>query len=178
MAKRDNGEGSLFYDKTLGLWSFQVTFIKDGKRKRKKFTSKKRQTAKEKGQAFLQQLESGLKEENLITVGRWISRCMKDYIRPRVRARTYEKYQSCLKNYVIQDFGDRELAKLGAEEIQQHLNGLLVHGGKDGKGLSSSTVRATRRYWSMVMDEAVMAGLIERNPVKQTRPPKLVITDE
>jgi transcriptional regulator GlxA family with amidase domain len=53
MAKRDNGEGSLFYDKTLGLWSFQVTFIKDGKRKRKKFTSKKRQTAKEKGQAFL-----------------------------------------------------------------------------------------------------------------------------
>ena len=174
MGKRDNGEGSLFYDKTLGLWSFQVTFIKDGKRKRKKFTSKKRQAAKEKGRAFLQQVDAGFKEECIITVESWIMRCMESYIRPRVRARTYEKYQSCLKNYVIEDFGDRELAKLGTEEIQQHLNDLLVHGGKDGKGLSSSTVRATRRYWSMVMDEAVMAGLIERNPVKQTRPPKLV----
>ena len=40
MAKRDNGEGSLFYDKVLKIWAFQVSYIKDGKRKRKKFKSK------------------------------------------------------------------------------------------------------------------------------------------
>lgn len=173
MAKRDNGEGSLFYDKTLGLWSFQATYVKDGKRVRKKFTSKKRAVAKEKGQTFLQQLEAGYKEDSILTVERWISRCMRDYVRPRVRPRTYEKYQSCMRNYVLPEFGDRELGKLGAEEIQHHFNTLLLHGGRDGKGVSSSTVRGTRRYFSMIMDEAVTAGLIERNPVKLTSPPKL-----
>lgn len=173
MAKRDNGEGSLFYDKTLGLWRFQISYIKNGKRKRKAFTSKKRAVAKEKGQAFQQQLEAGYREENIMTVGRWISKCMRDSIRPRVRARTYEKYQSCMKNYILPVFDNRELTRLGAEEIQQHFNALLVDGGKERKGLSSSTVRATRRYFAMIMDEAVRAGLIERNPVKLTRPPKL-----
>lgn len=173
MAKRDNGEGSLFYDKVLKIWAFQVSYIKDGKRKRKKFTSKKRQVAKEKGQAFLQQLEAGYKGDSIITVGQWITKCMQDSIKPRVRPRTYEKYKSCLWNYVLPVFGDRELAKLRAEEIQQHLNNMLVSGGRDGKGLSSSTVRATRRYIAMIMDEAVVAGLVEKNVVKQTKPPRL-----
>ena len=99
--------------------------------------------------------------------------CMTTMVKPRIRARTYEKYVSSLKNYVLPAFGDMPLADLTTEALQRHFNGLLVHGGIKGTGISSSTVRAARRYLSMCLEEAVRAGKLERNPAKLTRPPKL-----
>ena len=52
-----------------------------------------------------------------------------------------------------------------------------LSGRKDGKGLSSSTVRAVRRYFCMCLDDAVEVGLIPRNVVRSTKPTKLIKKD-
>ena len=47
-------------------------------------------------------------------------------------------------------------------------------GGKKGTGLSSSTVKATRRYLSMCLEQAIKSDILHKNPVKQTKAIKLV----
>lgn len=53
-------------------------------------------------------------------------------------------------------------------------NELLVSGGKKGTGLSSSTVKATRRYLSMCLEQAIKSDMLVKSPVKQTKAIKLV----
>ena len=47
-------------------------------------------------------------------------------------------------------------------------------GGQKGEGLSTSTVRGTRRYFIMALEKAVRLGYLSRNVVKDTDPPQLV----
>ena len=106
-------------------------------------------------------------------VGEWAKIWLNDYAKPHIRPRTFEKYESCLKLYIIPKFGTVPLTELNARALQQHLNSLMIDGRRDGQSLSASTVRATRRYFCMCMDDAVKSGLVTQNIVRLTKPPKL-----
>lgn len=175
MGRRGFGEGSVYRDEKRDLWFYQVSYNdKEGRRCRKKFSGKTKHIAMSKGKAFLSEVKQQQElPAEVMTVRAWLEKCMQTMVKPRIRPRTFEKYVSSLKNYVVPYFGERNLRDLTVEELQQHFNSLLLHGGKDGKGLSSSTVRAARRYFSMCLDEAVRMGELERNPAKMTRAPKL-----
>lgn len=175
MSKRSSGEGTFYHDDKRNLWFFQMTYYDvENQWHRQKFSGKTRRLALEKWKAFKEQLDKSKEPvPEVITVADWLHECMTTMVKPRIRARTYEKYVSSLKNYVLPAFGDMPLADLTTEALQRHFNGLLVHGGIKGTGISSSTVRAARRYLSMCLEEAVRAGKLERNPAKMTRPPKL-----
>ena len=175
MSKRSAGEGTFYHDDKRNLWFFQMTYYDaENQWHRQKFSGKTRRLALEKWKAFKEQLDKAKEPvPEVITVADWLHECMTTMVKPRIRARTYEKYVSSLKNYVLPAFGDMPLADLTTEALQRHFNGLLVHGGIKGTGISSSTVRAARRYLSMCLEEAVRAGKLERNPAKLTRPPKL-----
>ena len=108
-----------------------------------------------------------------MTVASWIDEWMENYVKPRIRPRTFEKYRSSLKNYIMPKFGSLKLSALEASSLQKHFNSLLVNGRADGNALSPSTVRTARRYFAMCVDDAAREGLVLRNVVRLTKSPKL-----
>lgn len=75
--------------------------------------------------------------------------------------------------YILPKFEKVLLKSLTAPLLQQHFNTLLKSGRQNGAGLSSSTVRACRRYLTMCLDGAIKAGFLSKNVEKQTEPAKL-----
>ena len=92
----------------------------------------------------------------------------------RVRARTLEKYKSCLENYVLPKFKSTRVRDLTSAMLQKHFNSLLVDGRSDKAGLSSSTIGAARRYFAQCLDAAIQEGIILQNAARMTKPPRLV----
>ncbi len=128
--------------------------------KRKKFAAKTKREAMQKGKEFIDSLNRAADDGEKLTVGNWIRNWLENYAKPNVRPRTYEKYSGTLKAYILPVFENVLLNELTAADLQKHLNRLLETGRTDGTGLSSSTVRGTRRYLSMCIDDAVKSGLV------------------
>ena len=174
MGKRNSGEGGFFHDVKRGIWIYQLRYTDaDGNRGRKKFAAKTKREAMQKGKEFIDSLNRAADDGEKLTVGNWIRNWLENYAKPNVRPRTYEKYSSTLKAYILPTFENVLLGELTAADLQKHLNRLLETGRADGTGLSSSTVRGTRRYLSMCIDDAVKSGLVSSNVVRLTKAPKL-----
>ena len=175
MGKRNSGEGGFFHDVKRGIWIYQLRYTDaEGNHGRKKFAAKTKREAMQKGKDFIEALnQKPNDDEKKLTVGNWIMNWLENYAKPNVRSRTYEKYLSCLKAYILPRYENVLLGDLNAADLQKHFNHLLESGRADGTGLSTSTVRGTRRYLSMCIDEAVKSGLVSSNVVRLTKAPKL-----
>lgn len=180
---RAKGDGSLYWDQKRTCWFVRVTYQdpKTGKTKRKKLKGAEENTPKGKsaslkiGQKWLEQIEHGMSPDaEKITLGEWIDTWLKEYIKPNVRVKSYDKYEGCLVQYVKPKLGKLLLRQVREAQLTPLFNELLVSGGKKGTGLSSSTVKATRRYLSMCIEQAIKSDMLLKNPVKQTKPIKLV----
>ena len=95
--------------------------------------------------------------ENMDKLEAWLT----DYAKQNVRLKSYLKYESSLKQYIYPKFGKVLLVKLKDADLQRHWNTMLESGGKKKQGLSALTVRNTRRYLSMALDQAVKAAGFE-----------------
>lgn len=185
MAKeRSNGECTVFERKDRpGVWRGQAVWYNPatGKNVVKSFDvskgtelQKKREALK-RAQKWLEQVEGGLMPDaDKVTIGEWIDRWLQDYVKPNVRVKSYDKYEGCLCDYVKPKFGNMLLSKIKEPDLQRFFIWLLSEGGKKKQGLSTSTVKATRRYLSMCFDQAIKSGLLIKNVVKDTKPIKLV----
>ena len=180
---RAKGDGTIAWDSDRNCWFVRVTYQdpKTGETKRKKIkgaaenTPKGRSLSLKIGQKWLEQIEKGLlPEAEKVTLGEWIDIWLKEYIKPNVRIKSYDKYEGCLVQYVKPKLGNCLLRKLREPQLTALFNELLAVGGKKGTGLSSSTVKATRRYLSMCLEQAIKSDMLAKNPVKQTKPIKLV----
>lgn len=176
MARRTAGEGVIYQDKKRGIWIYQISYKDtDGMRKRKKFAAKTRHEAMDKGRAFLTgQGQRTTPDRMETTVTEWVSEWLANYAKPRVRARTLEKYKSCLSNYILPKFGSMHLRDLNTPILQKHFNSLLIDGGFDKNGLSPSTIGSARRYFAQCIDDAIKEGIVLHNAVRMTKPPRLV----
>jgi len=182
--ERSNGECTVFerHDRP-GTWRGQAVWINPatGKKVTKSFdcsTGTDRQRKKEalaKAQKWLEQVQGGLMPDaDKVTVGEWIDRWLQDYVKPNVRIKSYDKYEGCLCDYVKPKFANMQLSKIKEPDLQRFFIWLLNQGGRKGQGLSTSTVKATRRYLSMCFDQAIKSGILMKNVVKDTKPIKLV----
>jgi len=180
------GDGSVSWDKKRRCWFVRITYQdpQTGKSKRKRLKGAVENTPKGKsaslkiGQKWLDQINKGLlPEASKITMGEWIDIWLKNYIKPNVRVKSYDKYEGCLLQYVKPKLGGFLLGKVRETQLTALFNELLATGGKKEKGLSSSTVKATRRYLSMCLEQAIKSDMLAKNPVKQTKPIKLVKAD-
>lgn len=175
--KRAFGEGTIYENKKRDRWEGQFTYLDPttGKTKRKLITGKTQKQVSAKGKKFLQDMENGLlPDADKVTIHQWLDCWLTDYIKPNVRIKTFEKYESCLNNYIRPSLGHVSIKKIKAPDVQRVFNDMLASGGKTKTGLSTSTVRATRRYLSMAFNKAVQVGILARNIVKVTDAPRLV----
>ena len=181
MAKRTrvraSGEGTIYENKKRNRWEGQFTYKLPGTEitKRKLITGKSQSEVFTKGRKFLTDIANGLTPgADKKTVWEWLEHWLQECIKPNVRIKTFEKYESCLESYIKPVLGNKLISKLTPQDLRKVFNEMLTNGGKKKTGVSTSTVRATRRYLSMSFNQAIEDGIITRNIVKATKPPQLV----
>lgn len=179
--KRGHGEGSLYMDEQRGHYWVRVTYkdplTKESRRKKLKGTTTKNESL-EIGRNWKEQAERTKRPQNeQLTLAEWVDQWLQLYVKNKIRQKAYEKYESCLRVYICPALGKALLRNITGEDLQAVLDELLEKGGRQGNGLSTSTIRATRRYLSICINKAVTKGLVEHNFVKDTKPPKLITAE-
>ena len=175
--KRASGEGTIYKNKKRNRWEGQFCYTVPGteKTKRKLITGKSQTEVSTKGRKFLDDVKNGLKPgADKKTLWDWLDHWLNECIKPNVRIKSFEKYESNLKNYIKPKLGDKPIKKLAPEDFRKVFNEMLAKGGRSGLGISTSTVRTTRRYLSMAFNQAIEDGLVTRNIIHATKPPQLV----
>ena len=178
--KRAFGEGTIYYNEKRERWEGQFSYLDNvtQKTKRKLLTGKTQKEVAQRGKEFSKSLSDGLMPSaDKITLETWLDRWLEDYIHPTVRIKSYEKYKASLDPYIKKKIGKVPMKNLKAPDIQKVFNEMLTAGSRKGTGLSTSTVRCTRRYLSMAYAKAVQVGIVARNIVNDTKPPPLVKAD-
>lgn len=170
-SKRRAGEGSFFYHEKRGF-RLRITYHdSQGRMRRKDFWADSKRAASEKASRFLEKTNVEDKVVNASTLEEWVMFYLKNFAANRVRPRTFEKYKSTLK-YVVTAFGGNKLSDISTVGLQSFFTELQSTGGVKGAGLSTSTIRAIRRYLITVLDAAVEAELIQKNPARSTKAPR------
>lgn len=164
---RGKGEGSVFQDKSTGLWTAVIELPPlNGERRRKKIRRKSKKdllAAMAEVKSELQRL-GDLPTANQ-TVEQWFGYWLKHVVK-EVRPNTFDGYQRTVKNHIIPSIGKVKLDKLTATHVRR------VHDGILAKGLSSTTALLAHRTMSVSFKMAVREGRIGRNPCMLTAAPR------
>lgn len=169
MGKRLNGEGTIYYNESRNRWEGQISYVLNGKRKRKKVIGKSRKEVKEKAKEAKALLEEQVEE---LTLGKWLEQWLKVFVVGHVKLKTEERYKTAVKKHIIPNIGDINVKILTSLQIQEFINSLHENGGVKGIGLSPRTVNSARTVLSTALKQAVGAGIIDKNPVLFTKPIK------
>ncbi len=174
--RRNNGEGSAYFDKIRGRYRFTITYAdpKSQKKIRKSFYSKKTLSeAKTKARQFLTDMETQSVAETAKSLGDFLLGWL-DGMEPVIKPKTWEKYKCCINCNIIPFSISREaLVDLTTSKLQDHLITLLKTGGQKKTGLAPRTVNATRRLLIGALDTAVHDDVIQKNPAEYTKPMKV-----
>src|SRR5437870_2132357 len=105
--RRANGEGTISQHPD-GRWWARIT-LADGKRKA--FYGRTRKEVQQKLTAALRDQQQGLPViAERETVGQFLARWSNDVARPKLRPRTYQRYQELLRLHALPTLGSRRLA--------------------------------------------------------------------
>lgn len=166
--KRANGEGTLGWSESKGLWAAAVTLSRNpatGKVTRRWVYGKTQAEARAKlNQLKKQQAEGTLRAPDRTTMREWAETYLEN-ARGRLKAATYQSYRANLDSYVLPYIGHIRLEKLTARDVAAMVDTLARERG-------TRTSQYARTLTSMMLNYAVSLDLIPRNVAKNTRPPK------
>lgn len=130
-----------------------------------------------------------LSENSGMTLNEWIDRWLEEYALPTLRPSTISSYEHDIKNHIRPALGDKQIRFITRNNVQKFYNSLKkkksqksVHGAE--KLLADSTVRGIHMLLHEIMDAAVRARLISKNPTngttvpKNNYPPKKILNEE
>ncbi len=164
MAKRANGEGSIYRRKVDGMYVGSIT-LDDGKRKY--FYAKKRQDVYEKMNAALQEKKQGtLVTTPQQTLSQYLSYWLEHNVKDTIRPRSYERYESIVRLHIVPTLGKVKLQSLTPQHVQ------TLKSKKLKEGLSSTTVSAIQGVLHKALDDAIKMGLIARNACDAVSSPR------
>ncbi|CCF84139.1 tyrosine-type recombinase/integrase [Nitrolancea hollandica] len=167
-SRRGHGEGSIYQRESDGLWVASVNLgYVDGKRRRKSLYGKTRREVAEKIKAVLRDQQQGLPVTiERLTLGQYLERWLSASVKPSVKPKTYETYESIVRVRVIPHLGKRRLAKVTPLDLQSLYSDLQE------SGLSARSIGHTHRALHRAFVQAVRWDLIPRNPCDGVTPPR------
>lgn len=171
MPKRFHGEGTVAFNEARNNYEARFSYIEEesGKLKRKSFSGKTASEALRRGKRWKEEVENGLLPTfEKTTLWKWLEFWLENYVENTVREKTYEKYESCLRCYIKPRLGEWEMRKIKGTHVQKIFNELLECGGKNRRGISTSTINATRKYLRAAFEQAHKNGVIKNNVVAAT----------
>lgn len=184
--RRGHGEGSI-YRRADGLWVGSVDLGWDlaGKRVRKTVSSRTQAGVIEKLREVQGKVRSGLPAgDDRLTVQTLIERWLEDVVKGRVATNTYESYRSLAERHIYPALGGRQVSKLTPLDVQRFLTEKAheVQPGAARKAreleqpeerlLSPRTVHMIRGVLNQAFGQAEKWGLVGRNVVRLTDPPR------
>ena len=159
--KRANNEGSV-YRIPSGRWCAQVSL--EGKRLSKSFDTQKE--GLDWIRKILGQIDQGLTFDNTkISLGDYMADWL-DSTQSAKRPTTWNHYNQVTKKYIIPIIGKIKVKDLRPEHIQGMYNQLLK------KEVGTYTILKIHTVIHCAMQYAVKIGIIGRNPVSFTHPPR------
>ncbi len=172
MGRRNNGEGSYYFNAQREAWEYKLPYHDNfGIRHYKKFTGKTKKEIKKKVQIFKEECVKNA--DTVMTIKDWMEAWFNAYIVGHVKLRTEERYRLAIKRYINPFIGELPLDdSLTGMKVQIFLNTLYNNGGKDGGMLAARTVNAARMILNSALKRAVGERLIATNPVQLTKPIK------
>ncbi len=163
MAKKANGEGSIYRREVDGLYVGSIT-LEGGKRKY--FYSKKKQEVREKMNVALREKQQGtliVAPQQLLS--QYLTNWLEHGVEGVVRSRTYERYEEVVRLHIIPVLGKVKLQALRPQHIQ------TLKSKKLKEGLSATTVTLIQGVLHKALDDAVKQELIARNVCDLVSPP-------
>ncbi|HTK06309.1 MAG TPA: site-specific integrase [Ktedonobacteraceae bacterium] len=164
MAKRGNGEGSIYRRKSDGKWTGSVS-LDDGKRR--VIYGKTRKEVQEKMKALLHEQQQGkLVANSSQTIEQFIVDWLENTHRRKVRPRTYERYREAVYLHIVPALGRIQLQKLTAQQVR------AFYTKKEDEGLAASTITCYHSVLHLALDMAVKWGIIPQNVCDLVSPPR------
>jgi integrase len=169
MAKRrGNGEGSVYRRKD-GKYVAEVTiWDASGKRKRVKRSSRTKTEARERLNELQELMKGGvdlLSGDSLLKD--YLERWLEDSVKPSVRQKTYEGYESICRVRIIPRIGRTKLSKVTPALLQN------LYAELSKSGLSPRSVGHTHRCLHRAFEVAIKWNLLARNPCDVAEPPRV-----
>ena len=161
--RRGHGEGAIF-QRGDGLWVARVT-LDSGKRKT--LYAKTRKDAADKLRAAQRAKDEGLSlDSDRQTVAQYLERWLSASVKPSVKTKTFEGYESIVRVRVVPRIGGKRLAKLTALDLQALYTDL------SDAGLSARSVHHTHRVLHRAFVQAMRWNTIARNPCDGAQGPR------
>lgn len=167
--RRGHGEGSIYQRESDRKWCTSVDLGRmEGKRRRKVIYGRTRKEVAEKLKVVLREQQQGLPViVERQTVGQFLERWLEDVARPRLRPKTYHSYAQLVRLHLAPTLGHHQLSKLAPQQVQAMMNAKLA------SGLSPRTVQYLRAILRRAIGQALKWGLVSRNVVLLTDPPRV-----
>ncbi|MDP9236359.1 MAG: site-specific integrase [Chloroflexota bacterium] len=163
MAKRSNGEGSI-YQRKDGRWCASLSI---GRGKRKHFLGKSRPEVSRKLIAALKARDDGLPT---VTERQSVAQFLKSWleaVRPSIRERTCARYEQYVRLHAVPDLGKIPLTRLTPQHLQR------LYSDRLNAGLSATTVHHLHAMLHSALDQAVRWTLVPRNVADLVDPPRM-----
>jgi len=152
---------SLGKDSTTGKYKYQWVSIKGTKKDAERRLSE-----------LLHQLDTGtFMKPNKTTVGEYLQRWLKDYAKPNLSPRGFERYESIVRVHLTPSLGNIPLTQLKPEHIQKHYTLKLDY------GLSPRSVRYHHVVLHKALQTALKWGLVARNTADGVDVPRVRQTE-
>ncbi len=165
MAKRGNGEGSI-YQRKDGRWVGSVHVLTpDGRRVRKSAYGATRKEVAAKLTELISKTQKGQAvSEDTRRVGEYLEAWLTDVVRHRLRPTTYHSYSINVRNHLIPGLGRKRLGTLRPGDVRTFLVA------KREEGLSARTVQYLHAILRAALQHAVREELLSRNVAKLVQP--------
>lgn len=174
MAKRGNGEGTIYYSEKLDRWVGQfVAGRKDnGKVNRKSVYGKTRKEVKEKITQKLAEIQNKtFIDKSDITVAMLGKQIIENKLNANIITEsTYNRSMGTLEHIINSRIADIEIQKITSNEIQNFLS--------SKKELSNSYITKLYQMLNNIFTEAIKKDIIVKNPLINVIKPKSVKKDK
>ncbi len=148
---------SLGRDPSTGKYKYQWVSVKGTKKEAEKRLAE-----------LLHQLDNGtFIKPGKTTLREYLEKWLRDYAKPNLSPRSFERYQGIVTKHLLPDFGSIPLTQLRPEHLQRHYTTKL------NEGLSARTIRYHHAVIHKVLQTAVKWGLVIRNVADAVDAPRI-----
>ena len=175
--KRPDGDG-LVRKRTDGRWEGRIVIgHKDDNSPIYKsvFAKTQKELMPKLRQAIEDYQGADFSEDSNITLNEWMDKWLAEYAEPALRQSTVTGYKRNIKNHIKPALGNKQLRFITSRDVQKFYNSLSrkeVNKVGNHKTLADSTIRAIHMLLHEILDSAVKANLIFKNPADGAKIPK------
>lgn len=165
MGKRANGEGTV-YQRNDGRWVASIT-LEDGKRT-SIYCKTQQEAVKAARKAHLAKDQGMLLPAEDQTVKDFLTSWLQDTAQPRLRERTFLRYEELIRLHILPSLGTVKLQKLTPQHLQRLYNEKLQ------EGYAPQTVKHIHRLLHRALNDAVRWSYIPKNACDYVDAPRVI----